>query len=697
MSGNEELGRLFQYEVDLFSEKDDVKASDLLGKLMTVNLELPSGELRYFQGHVTRFARVAQDHRFVVHRATLRPWFWLLTRVVDCRIFQNLTLPDVIKKVFREYGFAHFEDQLTGSYPVREYVVQYRESAFDFVSRLMEEVGIYYFFKHTAANHTLVLVDDSVTHTPMPGYAEVPYYPKNTRVEEHFDHWSSSAEVQSGGFALDDYNFKTPAAVLDVDRSDPQDHEHADLARYEYPGGYEQAGDGTPLVRVRVEEQRATYERFEGQAVCRGLGVGYTFALTKYPREDQNKTYLTIGAQYFVTGENYESKAAIGSDEFRCVVTALDSQVAFRPLRVTPRPRMSGPQTATVVGSAGEEIWTDEYGRVRLQFHWDREGKSDENSSCWVRVGQIWAGGGWGAQFIPRIGQEVIVDFLSGDPDRPIVVGSVYNGFNHFPFELPANQTQSGVKSQSTKGGSTDNANIIRFEDKMGSEQLYIQAEKDKEVLVKANRKSVIRDSDRLEITNERTKIIGKNETIEVGGNRKATITGNDTRTITGSQDKTITKGVTDTVLNGGITQTVNGGITQTVTGNVTETITGMVTQTATAGITLSTPAAVTIMAQGGVTVVAPGGTKTIDNSFDKTGGSLQERFNVKAQYLNGKAEAVGGLAMSYITTKGDVVASKFELVGLKVGNKGFEYAKVKTAVRIGSAWVQSYAYCLIG
>lgn len=675
MTGREELGRLSYYDVELFSKTDDVNPNALLGDLMTVNVALPSGDVRYFQGYVSRFARVGWAHDHVVHRATLRPWLWLLTRRVNCRIFQNLSVPEVIEKVFGDYGFADFEAKLTGTYPVREYVVQYRESDFAFVSRLMEEVGIYYFFVHTADAHTLVLVDDLVAHEPMPGYAEVPFYPPNTRVDEYFDHWTSTSEVQSGGFVLDDYNFKTPAAMLRAERQDPRAHSNADLTQYEYPGGYEVAGEGTALARVRVEEHQAEFERFQGDASCRGLAAGHTFTLTKYPRADQNKTYLAIAAGYTVASESYESQRIAGPrEDFRCSVTALDAKVVFRPLRSTPRPRMSGPQTATVVGSAGEEIWTDEHGRVRLQFHWDREGKSDEESSCWVRVGQIWAGGGFGAQFIPRIGQEVIVDFLGGDPDRPIIVGSVYNGFNHPPFPLPENATQSGIKTQSSKGGNMSNANIIRFEDKMGSEQLYVQAEKNKDVLVKANRTANIGGNDRLEIAKNRDKKVGKNETIDVGENRKATIVGNDTTIVQGNQDETIAGNVTDTVL---------GNVTEAVGGSRTETIAGALTQTVTGPVTLTTPAAVTVSAGGGFTVVAPGGTKTVDSFFDQVGGKLMETFSGKWSNLGIKVDTVPGLSMSVVTNKVDMVATKVDLTKVKFANKGqISFSDAKVAIK---------------
>jgi type VI secretion system secreted protein VgrG len=533
MTGYEELGRPFRFELDLLTEVDDVKPTDVLGQLMTVHIETPDGGQRHLQGHCVRFARVARRGHFIVHRATLRPWLWLLTFATNCRIFQNKTVPDIIKQVFRDHGLSDFDEHLTQTYSAREYVVQFRESDFDFVSRLMEEVGIYYYFEHTADKHTLVLVDDTVSHSPMPNYDTVPYYPPHRRDEEHIDHWSNYAEVRSGGYTLDDYQFQTPRATLLADRVSAKEHEWAGLLRYEYPGGYCEAGEGKSLGRVRLEEHQADHEIFEGEADCRGLAAGHTFTLSEYPRDDQNKTYLVVSSNYQVATEHYASGGQAEAREFRCSLTAIRADQQFRTARTTPRPRI-GPQTATVVGKGGEEIWTDEHGRVRLHFHWDRGGKANETNSCWVRVAQIWAGGNWGAQFIPRIGQEVVVDFLDGNPDRPIVVGSVYHGFNKPPYTLPQNQTQSGIKSQSTPGGNTSNANEIRFEDKKGQEDFYIQAERTQTTLVKGSQNTTVREhrdvtvelTDKLSARDGRQVIVGTLDRNYVDGRKETEIKG---------------------------------------------------------------------------------------------------------------------------------------------------------------------------
>jgi type VI secretion system secreted protein VgrG len=686
MTGYEELGRPFRFDLDLLSEVDDVKPNDVLGKTMTVNIELPDGSQRHLHGYVARFARVARRRGFVVHRATLRPWFWLLTRATNCRIFQNKTIPDIIKQVFRDQGMGDFEARLTGTYPSREYVVQFRESDFDFVSRLMEEVGIYYFFEHTADKHTLVLVDDASVHSPMPNYDTVPYYPPGQRDDEHFDHWSNFVEVRSGSYTVDDYKFQTPKATLEAERSAAKDHDQSEFKRYEYPGGYFEPAQGKDVVKVRLEEHQSDFEIFEGEADCRGLAAGHIFTLSEYPRDDQNKTFLIVSSNYHIAAEQYESGGGTEEKDFRCSITAIDSQVPFRPARSTPRPRI-GAQTATVVGKDGEEIWTDEYGRVRLDFHWDREGKANETSSCWVRVAQIWAGGNWGAQFIPRIGHEVVVDFLDGNPDRPLVVGSVYNGFNKLPYALPQNQTQSGIKTQSTKGGSTSNANEIRFEDKKGSEQLYIQAEKDKEVLVKNDRAAHIKHDDWLDVTNDRKKDIGQNETITIGANRKATITGNDSTTIVGNRDDTVA---------GNATETVGGNVMQTVAGNVTQTVAGTVMQTAVGGINMTTPAAVTITAVGGVTIVAPGGTKTIDDFFQKVGGRSSDAYALKYNLVGMKAEMVAQTSLSMANTKIDLSNMKVDLAQTRMQKINMEIKGVTNVIRQGALNMGSYGLWVI-
>ena len=388
---------------------------------------------------------------------TLHPWLWFLTRTADCRIFQEMAVPEIIKQVFRDHGFTDFEEALSGDYRRWTYCVQYRETDFNFVSRLMEQEGIYYYFKHESNRHMLVLSDSVSSHDPFPGYEKIPYFPPDEHLirEKHYIHeWSISREIQPGTYALTEYDFENPKANLLVKSAIDRNHAQSKLEIFDYPGEYLTASEGDAYVRARIEELHAEYELTQGQSNARGLAVGSLFQLTDYPREDQNQEYLVVSATHEMESDAYSSGSAGGSEDvYTCSFTALSSKQQFRAERTTPKPLVQGPQTAMVVGPSGEEIHTDKFGRVKVQFHWDRYGKKDQNSSCWVRVAQLWAGTQWGGIHIPRIGQEVIVEFLEGDPDHPIITGRVYNNDNMPPYGLPANATQSGIKSRSSKGG----------------------------------------------------------------------------------------------------------------------------------------------------------------------------------------------------------------------------------------------------
>ncbi len=427
MEGSEELGRLFHYELDLTSEDRAITFDQLLGKPMGLTLELYDGGKRYFHGIVCSCRQLTGHGQFAGYRVSLRPWFWLLTRTSDCRIFQNKTVPDIIKQVFRDLGFSDFEDSLSGSYREWEYCVQYRETSFDFVSRLMEQEGIYYYFRHEEARHVLVLADAYGAHSTAPDYASVPFYPPDRQMRErdHFYDWQLAREVQPGSLALNDYDFLRPRASLEVRSSVPRNHTNADYPLYDYPGEYVQSNDGDHYARTRIEAIHSQFERVQLRGRARGIGCGHVFTLTGYDRADQNREYLVVTARYQIRQDAYESGQSDVAEQFVSELDCMDASQVFRPLPLTPMPIVRGPQTAVVVGPSGEEIWTDQYGRVKVHFHWDRHDQSNENSSCWIRVSQAWAGKNWGSVQLPRIGQEVIVSFLEGDPDRPIITGRV--------------------------------------------------------------------------------------------------------------------------------------------------------------------------------------------------------------------------------------------------------------------------------
>ncbi|WP_439863685.1 type VI secretion system Vgr family protein [Pseudomonas antarctica] len=514
MGGGEELGRPFNYELQLTSLDANIDLNQLLGKPMSVGVQLADGGERYFHGLVARCSQNIDQGQFASYQVTLRPWLWLLSRTSDCRIFQNLSIPQIIKQVFRDLGFSDFEDALSRPYREWEYCVQYRETSFEFVSRLMEQEGIYYFFRHEQDRHVLVLADAYGAHTTVPGYASVPYYPKDEqqRERDHMHNWHLAQEVQPGSLELNDYDFQRPSASIDVRSAMPRPHTAGDYPLYDYPGTYVQSADGEHYARTRIEALQTLHEQIEFSGNARGLGSGHLFSLTGFSRQDQNREYLIVGTRYYIVQESLESGGGSGSAQFESSLTCIDAQQSFRPLANTHRPIVKGPQTALVVGPKGEEIWTDQYGRVKVHFHWDRHDQSNENSSCWIRVSQAWAGKNWGSMQIPRIGQEVIVSFLEGDPDRPIITGRVYNAEQTVPYDLPENATQSGMKSRSSKGGTPANFNEIRMEDKKGLEQLYIHAERNQDIVVEVDESH--------SVGHDRNKSIGHNETVTIGNNR---------------------------------------------------------------------------------------------------------------------------------------------------------------------------------
>jgi type VI secretion system secreted protein VgrG len=527
MSGRETLGQLFSYEVDLLSSDDSLDLSELLGQGATVVLERIDGSMREFTGFVTQFSLVGEHGNYARYRAVLRPWLWFMGQNRNSRIFQAQTVPDIVKDLFRERGFSDVEDKLHGKYLAWEYLVQYRESDLNFISRMLEQEGIYYFFKHDSGKHTLVLADAPTAHEPNPGYDVVPYFPamaRETRQEEHLDSWIVSRQIRQGVVTLRDFNFTYPKP-FEADKSAPFKEPGSNLELYDYPAEIHQPSADeavkatASLAEIRLEEHQADYEVIRAGGPMRGLMAGCTFKLSQFPREDQNKDYLVVSSSYEIHVAEFESNIVADKEPvFRLQLSAIDAKRPYRSPRVTRKPIVEGPQTAIVVGDPEQEIWTDEFGRVKVKFHWDRDPKRDQNTTCWVRVSQAWAGKGWGSIHIPRRDQEVIVDFLEGDPDRPIITGRVYNKDNPAPYTLPDNRTQSGIKSHSSPGGQADNFNEIRFEDKKGAEELHVQAEKDMTTLIKHDRTTNILRNDTLNITGD--------QFIKIHGNLSMTVEG---------------------------------------------------------------------------------------------------------------------------------------------------------------------------
>jgi type VI secretion system secreted protein VgrG len=550
MSGREELGRLFEYELALSSENHAIKVDDILGQKVTIRLDLEDDKKRYFNGFVSRFAQTGGSQTRATYKATIRPWLWFLTRRADCRIFQEMTVPEIVKKVFKDDGFTDFDESLSGRYDPWTYCVQYRETDFNFVSRLMEQEGIYYYFKHEDGKHTLMLCDSSGAHEAIVGNEEVPFRPPSNQVyDEQVYDWSSSQEVLPGIYSLTDYDFEKPSVDLAAQSKIERAHANAKYEYYDYPGEYIETQGGKGYAKTRIEEIQWQHAKVAGAGTVRRFHPGGLFKLIDHPRSDQNAEYLVVAAQHELYSTEFETGgAAPGGPTCVCGFTAIESKTPFRSPRTTAKPIIQGPQTAIVVGPSGDEIYTDKYGRIKVQFHWDRQGKKDENSSCWIRVAQVWAGSAWGGIQIPRIGQEVMVEFLEGDPDQPIITGRVYNAEQMPPYGLPDNATQSGIKSRSTKGGGDANFNEIRMEDKKGSEELYIHAEKNHTNITEADRSEDVGHDRSLHVGNDKSETIDKNKTItvgvdhteKIGANEKVDVGANRTHTVGANHSETV-------------------------------------------------------------------------------------------------------------------------------------------------------------
>ncbi|RQZ20623.1 type VI secretion system tip protein VgrG [Burkholderia sp. Bp9031] len=583
LDGSDELGRLFEFRIEALADSHSLSLKDLLGKPVTVRIEQQDLSTRYLNGIVARATLAGRRaERHYGYELVVRPWLWLATRRSDCRIFQNRTVPDIVQEVLAPYGFP-IENKLTESYVPREYCVQYNETDTAFVSRLMEFEGIYFYFRHAADSHTLVLCDAMSSHVALPGYETIPYIAQDRTAiadEEHIDAWLPAQEVSVGKHQTTDYDYTKPRADLSSQKVDPRGHDHDSFASFEWPGGYRDDAPGAHYSRVRLEEQQAEHERASAETDVRGAAPGYLFTLEHCPRADQNREYLIVRCQYRFQENAYASDQGAEAVVHQTMMIVQPSSLPYRSPRETPRPRTNGPQTATVVGPPGEEIWTDQYGRVKLQFRWDRYGQSNQDSSCWVRVSSPWAGGGFGGVQIPRVGDEVVVDFLNGDPDEPIVTGRVFNGEKMPPWGLPGSATQSGLLSRSSPGGTTEHANAFRFEDKKGAEQLWMHAERnfdaeteaDHTLSVGNNHTHTVGNDETMQVKNNRQRSVGQNETVNIGKSRVAQIGVDETHGVGGNRTRTVGKKETVTIASDR-EATIGGSHTESVTHAKTETI----------------------------------------------------------------------------------------------------------------------------
>jgi len=576
-SGRESMSRLFHFSADLLSENHSIASKDIVGKRVTVRLGVPKGGQRYWNGFVSRFAFLGRDERFSHYRAEIVPWAWFLTRTADCEIFQQKTIPDILKKVFGDFGFNDFQDKTQSTYTQREYVVQYRETSFNFAARLMEEYGIFYFFEHDNSSHKLTFSDKPSVHkscVPQSTFRFNVAARTPLEDEDYVFSWDAEEELRPGKYALTDYNFETPnTSLLSQATTVDQVADNTRFEVFDYPGIFLKKDQGSDMVKVRMEEEETSFQVMSGSGNSRSFVPGSKFTLSEHPRRELNADYLLTDVSHSATvGQGYYSGEVNAQESYSNHFTCIPFDTPFRPQRITPKPVVQGPQTAVVVGPSGEEIYPDKYGRVKVQFFWDRLGKKDENSSCWVRVSQPWAGKNWGAINIPRIGQEVIVEFLEGDPDRPIITGRVYNADQMPPYALPDNMTRTTFLSRSTKNGTSSNYNELRFEDKKDDEQIFMNAEKDMDWRVEkesrefvgANRHMIVKSSQFEEVDGDKqTQVKGKHiekitgdtsihigakqmekidsdQSITIGGDRKEQVTNNESITIGQSRKENV-------------------------------------------------------------------------------------------------------------------------------------------------------------
>lgn len=585
LQGTEALSRPFVLRADLLSPNAHLELKQLIGQPMRFSMDAPSLGERHFHGYVREFSRVGSDGGWVRYEAEVVPWFAFLEHTANCRLFQDLSIIDIVERVFADYGpLAQYRmDLAAASYPKLPYCVQYNESDFAFVSRLLEDAGIYYRFEHGEAQHTMVLADDSLACQPICEDPCVPFHAAEGSDGEVVDTWFARRKLGASLHATKSYDFKQPATPLAAEFGVDVPHGVLPpLRSYTYEGAarYASTSRGEVLVGLRAQEAAWTMKTFQGEGNARGMSPGRYFELTDHFEHDaeeaEQRQFLLLEVKHDVQNNFLPDYSAAEGLGYRCALTSLRRKIVYRPQRLTRQPRMPGPQTATVVGPPGEELWADDYGRVKVQFHWDRAGYNDHRSSCWVRVASPWAGEGMGGVSIPRVGQEVIVDFLDGNPDRPIITGRVYNAHNMPPFGLEV----SGMRSKTVRG---EGYNELSMHDGAGKQQLNMHAQRDMNTTVQNDQTSNVNNSKTTTVANNHTESIGVDQTLKVGNNQALTvgahrteaITGNDTRTVNGN-DARVVVGTSTSSVTGAVSQTYQAGQARTITaGGYMENITG--------------------------------------------------------------------------------------------------------------------------
>ncbi|HTO92221.1 MAG TPA: type VI secretion system tip protein VgrG [Candidatus Sulfotelmatobacter sp.] len=624
-TGSEGISQCFVYDLELSTPETQIDFEDLVGEKCHLIVTTAFGE-RHVDGIVARWEEVGRTKDATYHTARLVPRVWTLNLIRQSRIFQGLSTPEILEQVLKGAGIPSddYKLSLKGKYEARTYCVQYRESDFDFISRLMEEDGMFFFFEHTEDSHAMIIGDGPEVHAELPDGAEIRYREADSGMLglEQVLHFRYARTLRPGAVMLKEFDFKKPSLALKAtEKADAK--KESKFESYDYPGEYPAQSIGDRLVKVRLQEERAESYLGQGETDCRRFYPGWKFTLADHPNDALNIEYLLVRVRH--AGEQPHAAGGAGGGDakkpvYRATFDCIPAAVSYRSPRVTPRPTIDGPQTAVVVGGSQDEIHCDDHGRVKVKFHWDRADTKGDKSSCWIRVSQAWGGAGWGTLFIPRVGQEVVVDFLEGDPDRPLITGRVYNATNPVPYKLPDNKTRTSIKSNSSPGG--DGANELRFEDKKGNEQLFIQAEKDVDLYVKNDHREFFGRDKHSTVTRDHLTSIERDEHLLVDRDSLSDVTRDHSLKVGGKQMLGVT-----------------GTRTVKVTGDIHESTGGKFSLEASQGIYLKASSiviegsqAVTLKVGGNFVMVDPGGV-TIVGSMIKlnSGGSAGSGTAVNA------------------------------------------------------------------
>lgn len=647
LRGREAISQPFSYDLEMFSGDKTLDLTKLVGKSVSVEVRLDDGKLRYINGVVSRFSLVRSDPKedLAFYEAEIRPWFWLLNYRGGFKVYQKQTAKQIIQAALDGTGLAsNAKINLSGTYAEREYCVQYGETDFAFLSRLMEEEGIYYWFDHQKTKHVMVIADDAGAHVNTPLVHKLRYRSMtNPTVEDdiitdcRFEH-----SVVPRSFGLDDFNFETPSTDLasssSSSRSSKTSYDLSETGLATYPGRYGKSNVGTQFAKIRLEAEELPERLLTASGTCRSLIPGYKVEISEHARDDVNGAWVVQDISIRANAQTFDT-----------TFTAFPAAVQFRPPMVTPKAVIHSTQTAIVTGPDGEEIYTDKYGRVQVKFHWAKGGA---DPSCWIRCAHGWAGKGWGILFVPRVGQEVVVSFLDGDPDRPLITGAVYNGENTPPY-LPSEKTKSTIKTRSSAKGSASTFNEIRFEDKKGSEELFIQAEKDMNVNIKNDQTTDIENDQTLNIKHDRTTTIDNDDRLTVKDDRIEQIDNNRQRTVGGKETITV-DGDTKAAYGGKQTITVAKDAKYTMKAKETRSVKAAAKHEFGANLDVDVKGNYTLNVKGNLTIKATGNV-TIEGM--KVGVKAKSQMDIEGAMttLKGKGSCETS-ASGAMTVKGGIV-----------------------------------------